>query len=55
MSRRVSVLALVLFNIFIDETDSGIECTLSKSVDNTMLWDVVNTPEGWDARLPELW
>lgn len=32
-----SVLELVLFNIFISDKDSGIECSLSRSVDYTML------------------
>ena len=38
-----SVLAPILFNIFINDIDSEIECILSK------LWGAVNTPEGWDA------
>jgi len=44
-----SVLGLMLFSIFINGTASGIECTLSKFVDDTKLCDVVNTPEERDA------
>ncbi|PKU46892.1 rna-directed dna polymerase from mobile element jockey- hypothetical protein [Limosa lapponica baueri] len=44
-----SVLGPVLFNFIVGDTDSGIECTLSKFADNTKLCGVVNTLEGRDA------
>ncbi|GAB0179090.1 cAMP-dependent protein kinase inhibitor alpha [Grus japonensis] len=44
-----SVLGLALFNIFVSDMDSGIECTLSKFANDTNLCGVVDTLEGRDA------
>ncbi|KAK4827415.1 hypothetical protein QYF61_017845 [Mycteria americana] len=43
------VLGLVMFNIFVGDMDSRIECTLSKFANDTNLCGVVNTLEERDA------
>ncbi|GAB0176841.1 triadin [Grus japonensis] len=43
------VLGPVLFNIFVGDMDSEIECTLSKFANNTKLCGTVNMLEGRDA------
>ncbi|TRZ18726.1 hypothetical protein HGM15179_008409 [Zosterops borbonicus] len=49
-----SVLGLVLFNIFINDVDNEIECTLSKLADDMELNSATGTPEGWDATQGDL-
>lgn len=44
-----SVLRLILSNVFINEIDSGTECTVSKFVDETKLNGAVNTLLGRNA------
>lgn len=44
-----SVLGSMLFNIYINDIDSGIECTLSKFVNDCKLFGVVDISKGWNA------
>jgi len=51
---QVSVLGPALFNIFASDTDSAIDCTLSKCADDTKLCGVISTLEGRDAMQRDL-
>ncbi|PKU42642.1 rna-directed dna polymerase from mobile element jockey-like [Limosa lapponica baueri] len=39
----------LLFNVFVGDTDDGIECTLSSFADDTKLWGVIDMLEDRDA------
>lgn len=45
-----STLGVLLFNIFINDTDDWIKCTVSRSVDGTKLSSAIDPTEG---RLPK--
>ena len=54
------MLGTILFNTFISDINSGVECTLSIFTYDTKWWSAVNTPKGWDATQrdpdrPEQW
>lgn len=48
-----SVVEPALFNVFVGGMDSGMECTLSKFVNNTRLCGVVNKLEVKEGCHPE--
>ena len=44
-----SILGPELFNIFINDTDKGIRCILSRFTVGPKLSGAVDMPEGWDV------
>lgn len=43
-----SLLGTMSFNIFNNDIDKGIKCTLNKFPDDTNTSDVIGTPGGWN-------
>ena len=43
------MLGPIIINVFINNINSEVECTLSKFADDTKLWGTVDKPEGWNA------
>jgi len=48
-SSGLSLLGLTLFNIFINDPDAGVECTISKFADEMKLGGAVDSLEGQEA------
>ena len=49
LSPQGSVLGLILFSVFINDINSGVDRTQSTFANDTKLWGVVDTPEEQDA------